>query len=697
MNDHDPNTPQEPRRRAYRKIVDVVSTGINPGLAKQIETLQSELTAARTRIGDLVSSLDLSRGEMDKLLAKHHALQSTLQTTAAERQAAEVELRTITGERNAAIEDYRALLAQRNELQQGLDLANTETKRIADERQAAINDYQTLRARSQDLQRSLDAAIEQGRTIAGERASALADYELLSGEHNQLQQRLDATLSELSRIDGERQAAINDFKVMQFQRDELQRRLDSAEDDIKRLDGERRAAVDDFRASQRQRDELQRQLDDTEVRLNTATGERQAAIDDFRALQRQRAELQQRLDGALADVRRITGERQAAIDDFRAMQRQRDELQQRLDTTEVELKTAAGERQAAISDYQALLRERDRIQHDRDEILAEGRTLRQERDSLWSIIHGEYAKRLESIQAENEALKRENASQIELLRNAEEDGENLSRTAFTVQCPPFPAGFTGMASPKDEANLHRHLEGLRRIYLLRADPQVRSACIADMLCVFGRHMHFLNDPDFIEAFKRNLINASDETRLWRLHTLLWAAKSALPLDGDFVQCGVFEGFAAAVLCDALGFSKIKKRFFLYDTFAGLDEGFSSPEERQAVHGAGYDRPNLHEDVVRRFSQYRNVKVIRGVVPAILSSQAPSKVALLHIDMKSAKAEIGALEILFRRVAPGGIVVLEDFGRLPSTEQHLAERKWFAKQGHTVCELPTGQGIIVKLP
>jgi len=662
MNDHDPNTPQEPRRRAYRKIVDVVSTGINPGLAKQIETLQSELTAARTRIGDLVSSLDLSRGEMDKLLAKHHALQSTLQTTAAERQAAEVELRTITGERNAAIEDYRALLAQRNELQQGLDLANTETKRIADERQAAINDYQTLRARSQDLQRSLDAAIEQGRTIAGERASALADYELLSGEHNQLQQRLDATLSELSRIDGERQAAINDFKVMQFQRDELQRRLDSAEDDIKRLDGERRAAVDDFRASQRQRDELQRQLDDTEVRLKTATGERQAAIDDFRALQRQRAELQQRLD-----------------------------------TTEVELKTAAGERQAAISDYQALLRERDRIQHDRDEILAEGRTLRQERDSLWSIIHGEYAKRLESIQAENEALKRENASQIELLRNAEEDGENLSRTAFTVQCPPFPAGFTGMASPKDEANLHRHLEGLRRIYLLRADPQVRSACIADMLCVFGRHMHFLNDPDFIEAFKRNLINASDETRLWRLHTLLWAAKSALPLNGDFVQCGVFEGFAAAVLCDALGFSKIKKRFFLYDTFAGLDEGFSSPEERQAVHGAGYDRPNLHEDVVRRFSQYRNVKVIRGVVPAILSSQAPSKVALLHIDMKSAKAEIGALEILFRRVAPGGIVVLEDFGRLPSTEQHLAERKWFAKQGHTVCELPTGQGIIVKLP
>ena len=142
----------------------------------------------------------------------------------------------------------------------------------------------------------------------------------------------------------------------------------------------------------------------------------------------------------------------------------------------------------------------------------------------------------------------------------------------------------------------------------------------------------------------------------------------------------------------LDFATSSKTLYLHDTFEGI------PEDQRAgspVRAGGYNQEGLHESVVARFQPYPNVKVIKGKVPDVFADGCPDTIAYLHLDMNSAAAEIGALETLFDRMAPGGMIVLDDYGWEWYRAQKDAEDKFFASRGHRVLELPTGQGLVVK--
>lgn len=97
----------------------------------------------------------------------------------------------------------------------------------------------------------------------------------------------------------------------------------------------------------------------------------------------------------------------------------------------------------------------------------------------------------------------------------------------------------------------------------------------------------------------------------------------------------------------------------------------------------------------RFAGLDNVVITRGPVPATLERASPEKIAFMHIDMNNVAAEIGALDELFQRVTPGGVVVLDDYGWIAYQAQQAAERDWFASRGYVVLELPTGQGLVIR--
>ena len=103
-------------------------------------------------------------------------------------------------------------------------------------------------------------------------------------------------------------------------------------------------------------------------------------------------------------------------------------------------------------------------------------------------------------------------------------------------------------------------------------------------------------------------------------------------------------------------------------------------------------PNLEQTVKARFADKSNVKVTAGFLPETLQECAPESIAFLHGDLNSPRA---CLERLFDRVSSGGITVLDDYGCFVFREQKRAEDAFFAARGHSVCELPTGQGIIIK--
>jgi hypothetical protein len=83
------------------------------------------------------------------------------------------------------------------------------------------------------------------------------------------------------------------------------------------------------------------------------------------------------------------------------------------------------------------------------------------------------------------------------------------------------------------------------------------------------------------------------------------------------------------------------------------------------------------------------------VPDVLKTVAPDKISFLHLDLNNAQAELGALEVLFDRVSPGGMIVLDDYGWIAYRAQKLAEDPWFQARDYNVLELPTGQGLLIK--
>lgn len=219
--------------------------------------------------------------------------------------------------------------------------------------------------------------------------------------------------------------------------------------------------------------------------------------------------------------------------------------------------------------------------------------------------------------------------------------------------------------------------------------------LGDNMIAVLRNMAFASDAAFMAAFNDNLREQDDRFKIWRLHTYCWAGRSALNHPGDFVECGVFHGFYSAVLIQYLDFAAIDKRLYLFDTFAGLSEEYSTDQERRSLDDANDLDESWVEGVRKRFEPYPNVVVRKGVVPGVLLEGSPERVALLHLDMNAGAAEIGALEVLFDRMTPGGIVLMDDFGRVENRELHLMLLEWMKRRDYDILELPTGQGLVIK--
>ena len=251
--------------------------------------------------------------------------------------------------------------------------------------------------------------------------------------------------------------------------------------------------------------------------------------------------------------------------------------------------------------------------------------------------------------------------------------------------------FYGLPDGDDKMQVYQYFSAVRDLY----DQAQQPSFFGDNMVALCRNMSFAHDDRFMAAFRGNERDSLDKTKVWRLHTYCWAGRSALAIPGDFVECGVFEGLYSAVLLEYLSFETVAKAMYLFDTFSGLSDEYSTPLERHVVGGAYKGRANWFERVLARFERYANVTVTRGIVPEVFDEVAPSSIALLHLDMNAAAAEVGALEVLFDRVNDGGLILLDDYGRNETKELYAALRDWMADRRHPILELPTGQGLVVK--
>lgn len=150
------------------------------------------------------------------------------------------------------------------------------------------------------------------------------------------------------------------------------------------------------------------------------------------------------------------------------------------------------------------------------------------------------------------------------------------------------------------------------------------------------------------------------------------------IPGDIVECGVWRGGSMMAIAKTLLEQNCRDReLHLFDTF----EGMSAPTEEdvfydgssafdkfeatkisdasstwcssslenvtQVMYSTGYDRDKIH--------------FAKGMVEDTLPEQAPQQIALLRLDTDWYESTKHELEHLFPRLAPQGVLILDDYG------------------------------------
>jgi len=281
---------------------------------------------------------------------------------------------------------------------------------------------------------------------------------------------------------------------------------------------------------------------------------------------------------------------------------------------------------------------------------------------------------------------------------------SMNLKAFVKNLPPF------RELIKERDNIMERFQAMEKratIAERRLEEIESTTCYNhDGMKLYGKNTSFLDDQEFINAYKTGMnsghhIGRSKGSQIdihieWRVHIACWAAKHALRLPGDFVECGVNTGIVSLAVCEFTNFNSTGKSFLLFDTFNGIPEDQMSEGERPSrLEENSSHYSECFELGLRNFASFPKAKLIRGKVPDTLTEVPIDRVSYLHLDMNIAAPEIAAMEFFWDKLVTGAVVLLDDYGWQHYEEQYKAMNNFVAKHNVGIATLPTGQGLLIK--
>jgi hypothetical protein len=191
-------------------------------------------------------------------------------------------------------------------------------------------------------------------------------------------------------------------------------------------------------------------------------------------------------------------------------------------------------------------------------------------------------------------------------------------------------------------------------------------------------------------------------RLWSLlNAVRYVVDESIP--GDFVECGVWRGGSVMAMARTLvDLGVIDRRVWLYDTFAGM----TTPTHKDIEAGTGTTAAQMLEAtdvgdgnnvwcVASRLDVEQNVYstkyprdkfvFVEGDVTQTLTQQVPESIALLRLDTDWYESTRASLEVLYPRLSPGGVCILDDYGHWQGARAAVDE--YFEQRGERPFMLP----------
>ena len=189
--------------------------------------------------------------------------------------------------------------------------------------------------------------------------------------------------------------------------------------------------------------------------------------------------------------------------------------------------------------------------------------------------------------------------------------------------------------------------------------------------------------------------------IWRHWFVWWATTLSLgstPRDRDavLVECGVGNGITTHfALARARALRGDRFEAHLYDSWDTIRPQ-DLQESEQWLEGT-YGDLSLERTLenLRPFSSA--LKLHPGPIPDSLSEDTghPERVNYLFVGINSGKPTLAACEFFWQRLAPGAVVLFDDYGHPPFQGVRDAVNSFIAKHpGGIFTALPTGQALFL---
>jgi O-methyltransferase len=182
------------------------------------------------------------------------------------------------------------------------------------------------------------------------------------------------------------------------------------------------------------------------------------------------------------------------------------------------------------------------------------------------------------------------------------------------------------------------------------------------------------------------------------------------IPGAVVECGVWRGGSMHVVARTLqAIGDTSRELYLFDTF----EGMTPPTDKDVTYGGKpvaellESRPKTSkiwavatlEDVQQGFESVpypaERIHFVKGPVEETLPDQAPDEIALLRLDTDWYESTRHELHTLYERLAPGGVLIIDDYGSYQGSRQAVDE--FLKETGARLLLLPIGPGRIAVKP
>lgn len=186
-------------------------------------------------------------------------------------------------------------------------------------------------------------------------------------------------------------------------------------------------------------------------------------------------------------------------------------------------------------------------------------------------------------------------------------------------------------------------------------------------------MSDLDDQNLLWDSYNNLLLGNDVDRIRKLAVRYDLFKEAMPVPGSIVECGVFKGAGWMYWLKLLNIFSYgeRKSVIGFDTFGSfasdhlLDyEKISANEFVDEADFEGIDYKLLLKNA-EGFG-FNNGVLISGevseTIPKFANDNQGMRISLLNLDFDTYEGTKVALENLYDLVSPGGIIVLDEYGK-----------------------------------